>query len=165
MLPFGLLHLGLLAATAGLLVARHFSKPKALRSLLTVLPILVMAWGCLSFAATYFPRPLAFARPYEPLGQWNTTDVGGAPCVVDLYLKNLGVSNPPGTSPRLKVVGNSADGRATKTYDTDWRFWSGTVRPIPGGIAVFRGSNTVPRIQFLLKDGTWSVMERAPESE
>src|SRR4051812_24574456 len=132
MQPLGHLHIGLLAATAALLVARHFSKPKALRHLLTVLPILLMAWGCLSFAANYYPRPLAFALPYEHLGRWDTTDVDGTPCVVDLYFKNLGISNPPGMSPRLKVTGTSPGGRATITYDTEWRFWWGSVRAVPG---------------------------------
>lgn len=159
---FGPIHILLMLLTASLLVGRYSARSKAARHALTILPALTVSCVFLGFAAPYFPGQLSFFLPYEHVGRWETTEVAGKPTFVDVYFKNVSPS-PHEPRQRFKIVGPSSDGTATIIYDTEWRFWSGRVKSMPGGVEICYGSH--PTLRFRMKDDRWVVTELPPPSE
>jgi len=106
-----------------------------------------------------FPGPCAFVTPYRYLGTFPSTDLDHRECTIDVYSKSLSNVTPPGRLPRVKLLARTPGGTAEITYDTQWRFWVGNVRPVDGGIEVYQSYQHGGGVRFHLKGDHWILAE------
>ena len=138
--PAEVLILGALIVPALLLITRLLCKRKRIRLILAGVSALILSGVALIVVACSFPGPLSWVLPYENVGSWKVTDLSGNACVVEVSVKYLSNTIPPGVKPRLKLEARwNTLGSDTLTFDTGWRFGLADIRPVDGGIDVFTG--------------------------
>src|SRR5436190_10318875 len=148
--------IGTICLAVTLFAARRGFKNSRIRLALLLLPVFLLLHLAYLILVPVCPGIFTFLIPYEPDGEWATTDTHGHPCKITIQSKARCSTIPPGEHPRIRLESLSVHGTVIHVMDTDWRCAPGVITPVPGGVEIYQTVAGGWGTRFLLHQDHWS---------